>query len=83
MHVVKSLAEHRCRETVKVLEHLLELGRRGEIVGMAVSVATADGQEEIVFTDSYRRNPSKAVGAAMRMSWRLTQLQDELDARQG
>ena len=65
-----------------MLRHLLEQAERGQIEGLAICAKPSRGPEEIVFTGLYRTNPGKAVNASMRMSWRLTQLQDEMDARE-
>jgi hypothetical protein len=81
--VVTSINEYRSRETVSVLRHLLERAEKGEIMGAALCVKTIAGPEEIAFAGVYRLNPAKAVNAANRMSWRMTQLQDEIDARKG
>lgn len=79
--VVTAIATYRSRETVAALEYLLERARRGEIIGLALCAKPLSGPEEIVFADDYRKKPGKALSAAMRMSWRLTQLADEQDAR--
>lgn len=80
---VTNISANRSRETVAVLEHLLQRARSGEIVGLALCARPERGPEEIVFAGLYRSSPEKAVNASMRMSWRLTQLQDELDAAHG
>jgi hypothetical protein len=69
-----------CRETVAVLQHLMARAQAGDLRGLALTARTPDGHEEIVFTGIYSSNPAKAVNATMRMSWRLTQLQDDKDA---
>jgi hypothetical protein len=80
---VTSMTQYRSREAVTVLRHLLARAERGEIVGLALCAKPELGPEEIVFAGIYRTNPSSAVNASMRMSWRLTQLQDEIDAAHG
>jgi hypothetical protein len=77
---VVSMIEHRSREAVTMLEHLLARAKKGEIIGIALCAKPAHGPEEIAFAGLYRSNPAKACNAAMRMSWRLTMLQDEIDA---
>jgi hypothetical protein len=79
---VTSLIEYRSREAVVMLEHLLGRAKNGEIIGLAVCAKPTHGPEEIAFAGLYRSNPAKACNASMRMSWRLTQLQDEIDAAQ-
>lgn len=79
---VTRITEFRSRETVAVLEHLLERAKRGELIGIAMCALPTHGPEEITFTDLYRRNPAAASNACMRVSWRLTQMQDELDMQQ-
>ena len=68
-----------CHETVAVLQHLLDEALAGRNRGLAVCAKGIDNIEEIAFTGEYRDDPARALNAAMRMSWRLTKLQDELD----
>lgn len=74
---VVSMSLFRCRESIAVLEHLLERALKGEIKGLAVCAMPLKGPEEIVFTDQYRRNPSMAASATMRTL--LAQIQTEED----
>ena len=78
MNVV-SIHQSSCHETVAVLQHLLDLAKSGQLRGLAVCAKFASQKEEISFTGDYRQYPSQAVNASMRMSWRLTRLQDELE----
>jgi hypothetical protein len=75
-NVVK-LVEYQHRETIGVLRALLARAVAGRIAGLAISMQS-DGAETALFTGVYKDNPARAVNAAMRQSWRLTQLQDEI-----
>lgn len=79
---VTRITEYRSKEAVTVLKHLLAQAEQGLIDGLAICAKPTRGPEEILFTGEYRTNPGKGVNASMRMSWRLTQLQDELDAKE-
>jgi hypothetical protein len=68
-----------CRATVAVLQHLLDRALAGDVRGLAVCAKGTDGREEIAFSGDYHDDPARAVNAAMRMSWRLTRMQDEMD----
>lgn len=76
---VVPIAQYRARDTVTVLTHLLQQARLGKLAGIAVTVALANGGEEIVLADTYRKSPRKASDAATRMFWRCMQLQDDED----
>ena len=81
MHVVE-MREFRGRDTLKALSHLMAMAIRGELEGLAVCARDAGGKEHIAFTGAYK-DPAKALNASVRMSVRLTQLQDEHDAAVG
>jgi hypothetical protein len=66
-------------DTIEALSYLLSEARHGRVHGLALAYRDHKGNEEAVFTGPYRRSPAKAVNAAMRLSWRMTQLQDDLD----
>jgi hypothetical protein len=68
-----------CKETEAVLVYLLARTREGKCRGVSCC-ADMQSEEEIVFTGNYRRRPSRGVNAAMRMSARLTQMQDDMEA---
>lgn len=74
---VVQLVKYRSRETAQVLQALAEMAERGEVVGLTLCYRTSDHDEHLAFTGVYKENPGKAVNAAMRLSWRLTQMQDE------
>lgn len=69
------------KESIATLESLLRLARAGEIRGIAVCAMGTDNVEHIAFAGEYRRVPAKAVNAATRMAWRMTQMQEEADAQ--
>lgn len=79
MHVVP-LGEYRAKDSITVLTHLLQQARLGKLAGIALCARMANGDEDIVITDAYRRRPNKASAAATRMFWRSMQLQDEQEA---
>lgn len=74
---ITNLTEYRHRQELAVLRHLTARVLRGEIRGIAICVRDADHVEEVSVLGDYRQNPSLGVGAAMKLSWRLTQLSDE------
>jgi hypothetical protein len=74
---VTSLAEYRYRAELAVLRHIMGRVLRGEIRGIAICTKDTENHEEISVLGDYRNNPAHGVGAAMRMSWRLTRLADE------
>ena len=75
--VVLTLVKDDNKETVRALEYLAEQARKGLIVGVAVCFRDRSGNEEAAFTGAYKAHPDKAISAAMRLSWRLTQMQEE------
>ena len=79
MHVVP-MGRRPCRESIAVLQHLLALAHGGDLRGLAVCAKDSTGFEHIAFAGEYLSDPAKAVNAANRMSWRLTQMQDERDS---
>jgi len=64
-------------DTIEALTYLLAQARLGRLRGVALCYQDAKGEDGAVFTGLYRAHPEKAVNAAMRLSWRLTQIQDE------
>ncbi len=74
---VFSLVQNSNTETIRALEYLTDQARRGLITGIAVCFRDPSGHEEAAFTGIYKAHPERALNAAMRMSWRLTQMQDE------
>lgn len=80
MRNVCSLIEYRHRTELAVLRRLIRRVLNGEVKGIAICVKGRDDDEEISVIGDYRDKPSEGVGAAMKMSWRLTRLADELEA---
>jgi hypothetical protein len=72
LHLVKT----NNTETIEALLYLVEQARIGNVVGIAVCFRDRSGNEEAAFTGAYKAHPDKAISAAMRLSWRLTQLQE-------
>lgn len=79
MGAVLCISRLRDREIVNVLRHFLALAEVGNLKGLAVCAKSTDDKEEISISGDYRTNPANAVNVAMRMSWRLTQMQDDLE----
>ncbi len=65
------------RETVMVLECLLEKARAGKLESVSAMFELVNGTEEAVFTGRYKADPAKAVNASLRLSMRVAQLQNE------
>lgn len=65
------------RQIVHVLEHYLALAKRGELRGLAVCAQWLTGTEDFSIAGVYRTVPAHGVNAAMRMSWKLTQMQED------
>lgn len=78
---VTSLASYRYREELAVLDRLTRRLMRGEIRGLAICALGSDNNEEISVTGNYRADPRQGVAVGMRLSWRLTQLADDLEAQ--
>lgn len=66
------------RETAQLHEALADLASRGEVVGSATMYRMADGTEQSAFSGVYKSSAAHAVNAAMRVGWKLTQLQDAI-----
>ena len=73
---VVCLSDHQRSPHAALLEWLLQQDREGLLDGMALCFRVAGSQEEARFTGDYRAEPGRAVNTAMRLSWKLTQLQD-------
>lgn len=69
------------RESIATLEYLLRMARAGRIRGLALCAKDDENIEHIIFSGDYQDDPAKAVNAAMRMCWRMTQIQEEADVR--
>lgn len=79
---ITTVADYLNRDTVLVLEQLLVRARSGELRGVTICTRPDRGADELVLTGIYRNRPEKAVNACVRMAWRLSQLQDDLDEQQ-
>ena len=78
MKVVR-LGRYRTQDVGTVLKHLLAKWEAGEIKGMAVCYKDAHNGEHISFTGNYHDDPAHALSAAMKMSRRINEIQDEID----
>lgn len=79
MNAVVGISKFRDREILGVLRHFLSLAERGKLKGLAVCAKSTDEKEDISVAGDYRTRPDQGVNVAMRMSWRLTQMQDDLE----
>jgi hypothetical protein len=79
LNAVVCITTAREREILGVLRHFTSLAERGQLKGLSVGAKTIDNKEEISIAGVYRTIPAKGVNIAMRMSWRLTQMQDEME----
>jgi hypothetical protein len=79
MGAVVEISRCRDREILDVLRHFVALAERGKLKGLALCAKSNDGKEDISIAGDYRSHPAQAVNVAMRMSWRLTQMQDDLE----
>jgi hypothetical protein len=64
-------------ETSTVLKVLAGMAAKGEIKGLALCYRDRNGADHTVLAGAYKAQPAEAVNAAMRLSWKLTQAQDE------
>lgn len=76
---VVPISGYRARDTIAVLKILLEQAVKGELAGVALCVQYANGREELLLTDAYRRQPTRAALATGRLHWRSMQMADEMD----
>lgn len=63
-------------DTIEVADALHCGALDGVVRSMAVIYRTDDGREHVAFTGLYAESPAAGVNAAMKLSWKLTQLQD-------
>lgn len=73
---VLKLVPRRRDDTIAVAEALYCGAHDGVVVDMAVVYRTDDGVEHVAFTGIYATDPAAGVNAAMKVSWKLTQMQD-------
>lgn len=80
MHVVH-MDEYRTRDIGVVLTHLLQRWRGGELKSLAVCCKDVHNAEEITFTGGYRADPAHALNAAIKMSRRIQEIQDQTEEK--
>lgn len=78
MNVV-SLARFASRDSVAVLEALLEKALQGELTGLAVCFEDRKGREDCALTGCFARRPDRAAAAALRLSMRVASNKGEYD----
>ena len=76
MNVVR-MARYANRDLLGILSELMDLATKGHVTGLAVCYRMSDGTEDSRLTGCYSDSPAEGVNAAMRLSWKLTQLQDQ------
>jgi hypothetical protein len=82
VNVVK-LQQYRSRDVERALRCLLAKWEAGKVKGVALCFKDDDGVEHISFTGNYRDDPAHALSAALKMSRRINEIQDEQDGRIG
>ena len=75
---VTNLREYKNRDTVELLEKLLEQAKRGDIDGMVFCVQRGPRRHSMGVTGSYFSDPVTAIVPCARMQHRLHLLADEL-----
>jgi hypothetical protein len=73
---VTSIVEYRNKETVAVLEELLDQARRGEITGLAFACKVGDKNHGIGLTGDYRDDPISTLAVVSRIAHVLNGLYD-------
>ncbi len=73
---VTSIVEYRNKETVAVLEELLDQARRGEITGFAFACKIGAQNHGIGLTGDYREDPIAALAVTARIAHVLNGLYD-------
>lgn len=69
---VKSMAEHRHKDSLELLEYLQEHFGRDALRGMVLQCVDRLGKERVYMTGVYRNDPARAAGACMSMSVKMT-----------
>lgn len=76
---VVPITKYRARDVGVLLQHLLARWEAGDLKGLAICSKDQYNIEDVSFAGEYRDNPAQALGAALRISRRINQLQDELE----
>ena len=56
---------------------LLEKAMAGELDGLLIAMRHADGRDDDFASTGAFRRPTESVNAALRIAWRLTQMQND------
>lgn len=76
---VTRLAQYRAKQTVEVLEELLEQAKAGDLTGLAV-VCKRSSKHTFCLTGDYREDPLPVMALAERMQHVLNRMMDRRDA---
>ena len=68
---VKSLAEHRHRDSLELLAYLQEHFGRDGLRGMVLQCVDRLGNEQVYMTGVYKQDPARAAGACLSMSVKM------------
>lgn len=66
---VINIKEYRNRDTIEVLETLLQMAKRGRVMGLMLAVQKTDNEHIINITGSYSRNTMAALAASARLTY--------------
>ena len=69
---VTSLAAYRNKDSAEVLQYLQTRLERGDLRGLVIQSIGRDGKERVHMTGVYKDDPSRALGAALSLSVRMT-----------
>lgn len=77
--LVTRLSEYRNRETIGILEQLLEQAKQGAILGILFCVRIEHKHHAMGVAGCYHADPAQAVTACSRMTHRLNLMIDQME----
>src|SRR5574337_845203 len=80
--LVTNLVEYKVRDTIQALNELLRLAHEGKLHGLVFIAHRGERRHKMGVTGSYWDDPALALGAAVRMSYRLNQHVTEAEGRE-
>lgn len=83
MGVALRLIEKTNRDTVAILQCLLDRATQGEVIAVAVCFRTGDRVDRTAFSGIYKARPGAGVNAAALMQEKLLRLQGESESAFG
>ncbi len=75
MTEVSSIEDYQRRDSIAVLQCLLERALRGELAGVAVYSCSHAGETELAATGVFGDQSASSLCAALQASWLLTQVE--------